>query len=379
MENKQLYAMTGVFDTPDDIRNAAESISDQGYTDFDVNTPYPVHGMDRAMKMKGSKLGYFALVLGLTGAATALLFMYFTVVVDYPLVIGGKPFWALPSFIPITFEVTVLMAAVGTVIAMIIFFFKFPNNAHPLHDTDYMKKVSSDKYGIAVLAEDPKFDENTVKNELQSLGAKDIEPIYLDIDEFTQKPELFDPKFIGFLVIIAGITAGASYFSMNKLVFLPPFDWMNEQPRFDVQSETDFFENKATMREPVEASISRGNMPYPYPDSIELAGQFMVNPLPMTEENMEAGREKYNTFCSPCHGNFGKGNGRLNDQFPTPPSMHTEKLRNWEDGKLYHVITVGQNVMPSYANLITPEERWQIVNYIRALQRALNANEEDLK
>ena len=80
--------------------------------------------------------------------------------IDYPIVIGGKPFFPLPAFIPITFEITVLVATLSTVGALLFFFFKFPNNKHPLHDTNYMKNVSSDKYGICIEADDPKFNED---------------------------------------------------------------------------------------------------------------------------------------------------------------------------------------------------------------------------
>jgi mono/diheme cytochrome c family protein len=91
------------------------------------------------------------------------------------------------------------------------------------------------------------------------------------------------------------------------------------------------------------------------------------------------GQKKYDTFCSPCHGYHGEGDSRLRGQFPNPPSLHSEKIRNWKDGRIFHVITDGQNVMPSYSSQITTEERWAVVNYIRVLQRALNAKESDLK
>jgi mono/diheme cytochrome c family protein len=85
------------------------------------------------------------------------------------------------------------------------------------------------------------------------------------------------------------------------------------------------------------------------------------------------------TFCSPCHGNFGRGDSRLQGQFPNPPTLHFDKVRNWPDGNIYHVMTDGQNIMPSYATQISKDDRWAIVQYIRVLQRAQNAKESDLK
>ena len=75
--------------------------------------------------------------------------MTWVTLVDYPLVIGGKPFWSWPAFVPVAFEITVLLASVLTVVTMIVLYFKFPNNSHPLHDTPYMKRVSSDGFGIS--------------------------------------------------------------------------------------------------------------------------------------------------------------------------------------------------------------------------------------
>src|SRR5690606_21817888 len=109
-KEKKLYGIAATFKTPDEIINAAKKVTKAGYEKFDVNTPYPLHGMDSAMKIKPSKLGFVTLVMGLAGASIALLFMYWSMSVDYPLVIGGKPFFALPAFIPVTFEVTVLLA-----------------------------------------------------------------------------------------------------------------------------------------------------------------------------------------------------------------------------------------------------------------------------
>ena len=157
MSNKTLYSYTGIFNTPDQIVNAAEKAAKEGITKYDVNTPYPIHGMDRAMKLPPSKLGYVALVFGLSAALATALVLGWMSAIDYPLVVGGKPLFSFPAYVPVMFEVTVLTASIATVVAMLFFFFKLPNNSHPLHGTDYMKKVSSDKYGISIQVSDPKF------------------------------------------------------------------------------------------------------------------------------------------------------------------------------------------------------------------------------
>lgn len=149
-KDEKLFALAAVYDKPDNIIAAAKKISSSGYTKYDVNTPYPLHGMDGAMKLKPSKLGFVTLVFGLTGTTLALLLTWFTMSKDYPMIIGGKPFFALPAFVPVAFELTVLFATLATVFGMIAFFFNLPFNNHPIHDTEYMEGVSGDKFGIYV-------------------------------------------------------------------------------------------------------------------------------------------------------------------------------------------------------------------------------------
>ena len=100
---RKIYGVAALFTKPYDIINAASKVANEGYSKWDVNTPYPLHGMDNAMKLKPSKIGYIALFMGLCGAASALMLAYFTNSIDFPLVIGCKQFFALPVYIPITF------------------------------------------------------------------------------------------------------------------------------------------------------------------------------------------------------------------------------------------------------------------------------------
>jgi mono/diheme cytochrome c family protein len=371
----KIYGFTALFNTPDEIIRAARRVSDAGYTSFDVNTPYPVHGMDRAMKLKPSKLGFITLAFGLSGAIFALLFMYWVMTYSYPTIIGGKPFFALPAFIPVTFEVTVLLATLSTVIGMIAIFFNFPSTSHPLHDTDYMRNVSLDKYGIIIQADDPKFNETEITDLFSGLGAHSISAVY-----YPPKEEfpLFQPKFILFLISVAVAVSLATYITLNYVLFMPPFDFMVQQARVDPQEKSEYFSDNFGMRTPVRGSVARGFIPYPYMGNPEPA-EVLVNPLAATNEVLNLGKRKYDTFCSPCHGDFGDGDSRLRGQFPNPPTLHSDRSRQMSDGMLYHIMTNGQNIMPSYAPQVTREERWAIVHYTRVLQRAKNASPTDIE
>lgn len=375
MENK-IHSIVALFDTPDEIINASQETVKAGYKKFDTNTPYPVHGIEKAMNIGSSFLGFFTLFLGLSGAALAFTFIYWVSAIDYPLIIGGKPYFSWPAFVPVTFEVTVLSAAVGTVGVMIALFFRFPNNSHSLHDTNYMKKVSSDKFGLCITSIDKLFDENKVKDFLKSLGGKEIETIY----EPERKPiNAFDPKFIGLLIILVFVTAGTTYFLLNKLTFMPPFTWMAEQDKLVSQSKNVMFKDGFGMRTPVEGTVARGFIPYEFKGQPDSVVKNLSNPLVFSKEVLAKGKQKFDTFCSPCHGYYGKGDSRLSGQFPNPPTLHSDKVRNWGDGNIYHVIVNGQNAMPSYAKQLTNEERWSIIHYIRVLQRSQNAKDSDVE
>lgn len=376
MENKMIHSVTAIFDTPDEIIHASKETVKAGYKKFDTNTPYPVHGIEKAMGIGSSYLGFFTLFLGLSGAAFAFAFIYWVSAIDYPLIIGGKPFFSWPAFVPVTFEVTVLSAAVGTVLTMIALFFKFPNNSHALHDTTYMKKVSCDKFGLCIVSIDKNFEEAKVTDFLKSIGGKDIETIY-----YPEKKEInpFDPKFIMLLVLVALVVSGGTYFMLNKLIFMEPFTWMAVQDRLDPQSKNIMFADGFGMRLPVEGTVARGHLPYEFKGMTDSAVKVVPNPLIFSKEVVAKGKEKYNTFCSPCHGYYGKGDSRLNGQFPNPPTLHSDKVRNWQDANVYHVIFNGQNAMPSYAKQLTADEGWSIVHYIRVLQRSQNALDADVE
>jgi hypothetical protein len=132
------------------------------------------------------------------------------------------------------------------------------------------------------------------------------------------------------------------------------------------------------MRVPVPGTVDRDQEIYHYL-SPEEAGAHLKNPLPVNRAVLLRGQAEFNTYCIVCHGPQGEGNGFVVPPFPRPPSLQTDKIRNYPDGSIYHIIMRGQNVMPSYASQIAMNDRWAIIHYIRALQRAKHPTPEDLK
>lgn len=136
--------------------------------------------------------------------------------------------------------------------------------------------------------------------------------------------------------------------------------------------------NGASVMMPPEGTIARGHKPYRI-ETPEEAEAKLVNPLPMNEITIARGQKMYNIYCITCHGPRGHGDGPVVNPFPIPKSLQSESMMKWKDGHLFHVITKGQGVMPSYAQQIQPEDRWAIIRYVRVLQRADHPTDEDLR
>ncbi len=175
-QDRQLYGLIAEFATVNDIILAAEKVRDAGYKYWDAHTPFPVHGLSDAMGVRPTVLPYFVLGGGLTGAATGLLMQWWMNAVDYPLVISGKPLFGLPAAIPVAFELTILLAAIGAFVGMLVLN-GLPTWSHPLLNNERFRRVTTDKFFISIEADDPKFDQEQTTSFLTSLGAEAVEEV----------------------------------------------------------------------------------------------------------------------------------------------------------------------------------------------------------
>jgi len=157
---------------------------------------------------------------------------------------------------------------------------------------------------------------------------------------------------------------------------------MHVQPRQNPLSRSDFYADQRSARQPVEGTIARGQL---HEDTYFYTGKIGNNPgdvmpFPVTKEVLARGRERFNIFCAPCHSRLGDGNGFVPSRgFPRkPPSYHIERLRKASLGYFFSVMTEGFGIMPDYASQISPQDRWDIVAYVRALQLSQNATMADV-
>jgi hypothetical protein len=171
-----LYGVVGYFDDGPELVEAARAVRELGYTKLDAFTPFPVHGIDEAMAIPRSKLGWIVLCGGFLGAASALLLIWWTGAISYPLVVGGKPLFALAFSIPVTFELTVLFSAFAAVFGMFALN-KLPQLYHPVFNYSRFAGATDDKFLLAIEASDPKFDAAQTVRLLTTLGAHSAEVV----------------------------------------------------------------------------------------------------------------------------------------------------------------------------------------------------------
>jgi mono/diheme cytochrome c family protein len=150
---------------------------------------------------------------------------------------------------------------------------------------------------------------------------------------------------------------------------------MYRSPSYETYSVNPNFKDSMSARRPVEGTIPRGStyLPYPYPNTpegYEAAGRELKNPLERSAANLAEGKRLFEIFCVNCHGAEGKGDGSIvqNGKFPPPPS-YSGQLKDLSEGKMFHSVTYGKNLMGSHASQVNQSERWKIIMYIQTLQK----------
>lgn len=159
------------------------------------------------------------------------------------------------------------------------------------------------------------------------------------------------------------------------------FPDMRTQKRYDPQERSTFFSDHRASRRPVPGTIARGLLRPDDPRSTGLISNQYVgrNPLTIDAELLQVGQRRYNTYCSPCHDRTGQGRGQVGVRAMwIPTNLHEARVKGFNDGELYHVISNGRRSMPPYKYQITEDDRWAIVAYVRALQRTTSGTIEDV-
>jgi hypothetical protein len=172
----KVYGVMGAFENPDALVEAGRRIREMGYTKLDAMSPFPVHGIDDAIGVPASKLGWLVIWFSALGCVTAITLIWYVGAVDYRLVIGGKPFFDFSYTIPIAFELTVLFSAFASFLGMWAIN-GLPRLYHPSFNYSQAHRASDDLFLLVIEAEDPRFDPQTCVEHLRSVGAGDVEVV----------------------------------------------------------------------------------------------------------------------------------------------------------------------------------------------------------
>jgi len=391
------------FASPADLPAAAQRMKQAGFRRWDCHSPFPIHGLERAMGVRPTILPWLVFAAGLTGALAALLLQWWTNAVAYPFQISGKPLFSLPANIPVIFELTVLFAALTAFFGALLLN-GLPRFVPSGTTAASFASVTADGFFITVDAADPLFDPARTAEFLRELGAVEV--------ELCPRPE-------GAAEIPRGVYWALAVIAVSAL--LPPLfiararnhtvEAPQEQPRIHIIKDMDFqpklktqrismlFPDRLGMRPPVQGTLPFDPNPTPPVDHGRFetgreGDQFLTAfPIPVDEALMQRGRERYNVYCATCHGLTGEGGlyegmtarrARARGEtlwFP-PAALTGQSVREQPVGKIFDTITQGvvregRHSMPAYAVQIPPRDRWAVVLYVLALQRARAPLPED--
>lgn len=178
IKNKQqvIHGLLAEFKSPAALLAAAKKIYEAGYTKFDCHSPFPIHGMDQAMGLKRSPLGYIVFAVAAVALAAGILLEWWTSTIAYPLVISGKPFFSYQAYGPVAFAIMVLTSSFAALLGMMALN-RLPRFFHHLFHSRNIEHVMNDGFLVSLDSRDPKFDLQQAKDFLNSIGAKNIEVI----------------------------------------------------------------------------------------------------------------------------------------------------------------------------------------------------------
>ncbi len=365
------------FADPDQLLGAVKHLRmKMGLNVLDTFTPFPVHGMDDALGLKPSRLTWVCGGFAILGFLAAVVLQLWTSVVDYPLVVGGKPLASIPAFVPVTFELTVLFAALGTVFSFLAISGLRPR----IYPKDLLPGVNDDKFWLVA-----EFGREGTLAQVQA-GLLPFHPVVLE-RHFHDLP---NPKFLDRPVGSLAVLAAA---------FLPPVvmlgiglsfnrDLTKRVTQFDAgmmypTSVQAFDPNPVlakgqVLQAPPEGTMPRGLTPLGFEAGKEeaiRAGAELKNPLEATPVNAARGKVVWDRVCATCHGFQGKGDGAVIGKFPNPPNLLIAKYLAYGDGQLFHTATFGgpEKIMKGFADQLSREDRWRAVMHLRTLQKEAEA------
>jgi len=393
----RLFGVLAEYDTPGELLAAARKVRDAGYTEFDCYSPFPVHGIDEAMGIKRTILPVLIFCGGLTGTAGGLLLQWWCNAYNWPWNISGKPAWSIPANIPITFETTILLAVFTSFFGMWILN-KLPQVWHPFFRNERFNHVTDDAFLLGVEARDRRFDTVATPKLLADAGAIRVDNVHLDPDPEHRHMPRWITAFIvastAFALIPFAIAAKART-SRSIEPHLHIFPDMDFQPKYKSDQPMDLFADGRENRGELTGTIARGSLNaddlfYRGLEQTDAGAQWTTGfpkQLEISDQLMKRGRNRFEIYCTPCHGYDGRGTGAVPQRVAQTGGVWLARnlvdasnpvAMTMPNGQLFNTISNGYNTMMGYAAQISHADRWAIVLYVRALQRSQNASLDDI-
>jgi mono/diheme cytochrome c family protein len=393
----ELYGVIAEYDTPGELVEAARKVRDAGYTEFDCYSPFPVHGIDDAMGIRRTILPILIFCGGLTGTAGGLLLQWWCNAYNWPWNISGKPAWSIPANVPIAFEATILIAVFTSFFGMWILN-KLPQVWHPFFRNERFNHVTDDAFLLGIEARDRRFDTVATPKLLADAGAIRVESVHLDPDPENRHMPRWITAFIvastAFALIPFAIAAKART-SRSTEPHLHIFPDMDFQPKYKSDQPMELFADGRENRGELAGTIARGSLNaddlfYRGLEQTDAGAQWTTGfpkQLEINEQLMKRGRNRFEIYCTPCHGYDGRGTGAVPQRVAQTGGVWLARnlvdssnpvAMTMPNGQLFNTISNGYNTMMGYAAQISHADRWAIVLYVRALQRSQNASLDDI-
>ncbi|HMP80676.1 MAG TPA: DUF3341 domain-containing protein [Pirellulaceae bacterium] len=430
------------FDDPDSLVSACDRARQAGYVKMDAHSPFPIHGIDPAIGIRRTRLPFFVLALAFCACGFGLWLQYYTNAVDtsslfpgYRFFISGKPNWSLPANIPVGFEIIVLTSAFAAFFGMWALN-RLPRFANPLHRVSRFRRATNDRFFLVIEQADEKFDLSRTQQQLEEWGATAIERVEEDLTDHDMPRNL---KLAGVVLVMLLFVPPSLIFKESgatsrhpRLHVVPDMDWQHKYkaqvlgPNVgDPKNPVYFFSDLRAARPPIAGTVARGKLeldieffkgyrevPAAHHDdhqtthaSRSAVGSSSIqdgdtvaqdktesttppepdwiaafpSALTVDEALLNRGRERFDIYCSVCHGYDGNGNGLVNQRgmalnaqlkakWTAAKSLHDPAVKVQPVGRIFDTITNGRNTMGPYGSQIPVQDRWAIVAYVRALQ-----------
>ena len=378
-----LHGLLAEYETPSALVHASRKVRDAGYQKWDTFTPFPIHGIEKAMGIRMTSLPWIVLVAALTGLLTAITLQWWTNAFDYKFISSGKPMWSIPANVPIYFELTVLFSAFAALGGMLALN-NLPHPSHPLDHKKHFAKVTDDRFFLYIEKDDERFDPAETREMLEKTHPVSLEDVHEDHSTPAQMPKkiLLAAAVVAVIALVPfGVFAKMreTRNTQPRIHAMGDLDWQN---KFQAQQPNPLFSDNMAMRAPEPGTVAvEDHVDDDHLTTGKVDGQFartFPQSFKLDETSMARGKERFDIFCAPCHGVSGNGDGMVNQRasalaegtWVPPTNLGLDYLRLMPVGQLYDAITHGVRNMPPYASQISVEDRWAVVLYLRALQKS---------